>query len=332
MGLSIAQRKALAIVPKVTGVLSMTGSGLIIYDILPNRKKRKKTYFRIMCAMSIFDFVTSFMYALSTWPIPAESGALYASGTEGTCIFQGFFIQLSLAAPLYNLSLAIYYLLFITYQWKEREIKKLERFLHPAIMVIAFGIAIAGLPLRLYNNSNVWCWIAPDAADPNRGDNANFYRFALFYVELWFIIITVTILMSAVVLTIVRTEMKSAKYAMRSLSLSRQVFIQSVSYVSIFYLSWTFPTTLRILQTIGTPVPYAIFLCAVIFTPLQGFFNSLVYLKKEGFPFIMPSLARLARTTVLKRAVEKGESQHGTSRTGGDDGEQKAEEEGFENA
>jgi len=44
MGLTLTQRKALAIVPKCTGLLSMIGSGIIIFDVLRTPKKRKQTY------------------------------------------------------------------------------------------------------------------------------------------------------------------------------------------------------------------------------------------------------------------------------------------------
>lgn len=114
------------------------------------------------------------MYALSTWPIPAGSGPLYASGTTASCTVQGFFIQLSLAAPMYNLFLAAHYLLVIKYGWSAVELNAAEKRVHPLIMTIAFGIAIAGIPLKIFNNANVWCWIAPNPNDPDRGNNGKF--------------------------------------------------------------------------------------------------------------------------------------------------------------
>ncbi|KAL7541435.1 hypothetical protein ACHAWF_006936 [Thalassiosira exigua] len=250
MGLSLAQRKALAIVPKFTGLLSMIGSGVIIWDA----RKKKQTYSRIMLAMSCFDFVTSFMYALSTWPIPAGSGPLYAAGTTQTYTFQAFFIQLSLAAPMYNLCLAAYYLLVIEHGWSDVKLAAVERFAHPIVVAIAFGIAIAGLPLRIYNNANVWCWIAPNPSDPTRGNNANTYRWAFYYLELWTIIVVVTGIMLAVVLSVKRRERKTRQYSTGLTVLSSAVRTQAIYYVSAFYLTWTFPTTLRILQTMNVHV------------------------------------------------------------------------------
>jgi len=316
MGLTLTQRKALAIVPKCTGLLSMIGSGIIIFDVLRTPKKRKQTYPRIMLAMSCFDFVTSFMYALSTWPIPADSGVLYASDTTGTCTFQGFFIQLSLAAPMYNLCLAIYYMLVIKYRWSDVKLSSIEKFIHPTILILSFGIAIAGLPLKIYNNANVWCWISNNPSDPNRpinGLDANDFRWAFYYAELWSIIVVVTAIMSAVVLSVVATEKKTSKYAANKVALSKTVKVQALFYVSAFYITWTFPTTLRILQTIEVQVPYAIFLCAVIFTPLQGFFNSIIYLRPRFLRYREMKRKKkleLAGGTVTKSASKyKGASQ-----------------------
>ena len=287
MGLTLTQRKALAIVPKCTGLLSMIGSGIIIFDVLRTPKKRKQTYSRIMLSMSCFDFVTSFMYALSTWPIPADSSVLYASGTTGTCTFQGFFIQLSLAAPMYNLCLAIYYMLVIKYRWSDVKLSSIEKFIHPTILILSFGIAIAGLPLKIYNNANVWCWISNNPSDPDRpinGLDANDFRWAFYYAELWSIIVVVTAIMIAVVLSVVATEKKTSKYAANKVALSKTVKVQALFYVSAFYITWTFPTTLRILQTIEVQVPYAIFLCAVGSSTVSTRVLQQYHLLKATFP------------------------------------------------
>ena len=89
--------------------------------------------------------------------------------------------------------------------------------------------------------------------------------------------------------------------------------VQALFYVSAFYITWTFPTTLRILQTIEVQVPYAVFLCAVIFTPLQGFFNSIIYLRPRFLRYREMKRKKrleLAGGTVTKSASKyKGASQ-----------------------
>jgi len=261
----------------------MVGSALIVADVARDPKKRKQTYSRIMMAMSCFDCVTSFMFALSTWPIPAGSGSLWAAGTTGTCTLQGFFIQLSLAAPLYNLCLAVHYLLVIKYGWSDVRLAKAERRAHPVIVAVAIGIAVAGLPLEMFNNATIWCWIAPNER-MDHPKHATMYRWVFYYAELWIIIVVVSAIMILVVADVTRTEKRSSAFSAnsankRKMSMAAMVKRQAFYYVSAFYITWTFPTTLRILQTVEVPVPYAIYLCAVIFTPLQGFLNYLIYMR-----------------------------------------------------
>ena len=120
---SLAQQRQLAIWPKVTGSLSIMGSASIIYEVLRDKKKRRKVYHRIMLAMSLIDVNTSFWYALSTWPMPKDTqGVAYASGTQQSCTAQGFFVQLGLATPMYNVALAIYYCIVVRYHWKEHHL------------------------------------------------------------------------------------------------------------------------------------------------------------------------------------------------------------------
>jgi len=96
--------------------------------------------------MGVLDFVSSFWFFLSSWPMPADTpNVVYAvgklphrvsqlhrnfdsyhltmaptlpplsQGNTGSCTAQGFFVQLSLAVPFYNAMLALNYLLSIRY-------------------------------------------------------------------------------------------------------------------------------------------------------------------------------------------------------------------------
>jgi len=203
----MSQTKALAIIPHVTGPLSLIGSCSILYDILSDRnKKLKRPYYRILLGMSISDAMTSLWLGLSTWPIPRGTEGVYgAIGTTASCTCQGFFIQLMVMSPIYNLNLSVYYLLLSKYHLTEETIaKRFERYMHAGAMVIGFGFAITGLPLTLYNNANLWCWIAayPSSCEDNsgrhgnvpceRGHNAWLFRWLIFYGPIWLIIISVT--------------------------------------------------------------------------------------------------------------------------------------------
>mmetsp|Transcript_30894 Transcript_30894/g.55983 ORF Transcript_30894/g.55983 Transcript_30894/m.55983 type:complete len:333 (+) Transcript_30894:115-1113(+) len=205
--LTLAQKKALAIIPHVTGALSVVGSCSILYDILSDRnQKLKRPYYRILLGMSCADAITSLWLGLSTWPIPLGTEGVYgAVGTTASCTAQGFFIQLMVLSPIYNLNLSVYYLLLSKYQLTEEYIaKRYEKYMHAAAIIIGFGFAILGLPLTLYNNANLWCWIAayPSSCEDNSGDhgdvpctrgqNAWLFRWLIFYGPIWLIILAVT--------------------------------------------------------------------------------------------------------------------------------------------
>ena len=154
------QQKHLSIWPHFTGFLSMIGSGLIIFEVLRDPKKRRKVYHRLLLAMSICDFNTSFWYFLGTWPIPrGTSNVFAASGTQASCTAQGFFIQFGIATPIYNAALSFYYLLIIRYQWKEKRMKTTEKYLHALPLLWATSTSFAALGLATLGDDNLWCWI-----------------------------------------------------------------------------------------------------------------------------------------------------------------------------
>jgi hypothetical protein len=107
---------------------------------------------------------------------------------------------------MYNLNLSLYYLLLGKYQFTEEQFaKRCEWYMHAICNFLGFGCAILGLPLKLYNNANLWCWIAayPSGCETNsgapgdvpceRGHNAWLFRWVIFYGPIWLIIIAVTV-------------------------------------------------------------------------------------------------------------------------------------------
>lgn len=69
----------------------------------------------------------------------------------------------------------------------------------------------------------------------------------------------------------------SKKTVDRTQTISKQVFWQSIHYVISFYLTYTFPTILRFMQTIDKEVSYALFVLFGLTIPLQGFWNATVH-------------------------------------------------------
>lgn len=157
--LNHAQQKTLVIIPHITGALSILGSGSILYDIWKERThKLRMPYYRILLGMSIFDFISSISFSLSTLPMPQTS--LYARnvygvmGTEQTCTAQGFFNQFMLGGVLYNFMLSIYYALVGIYKIKDEEFtKRYEVCMHMVVVAITVGSALGktmSLPMHLF--------------------------------------------------------------------------------------------------------------------------------------------------------------------------------------
>ena len=103
------QNKVLSIIPHITGLFSLFGSSCIIIMILRDAKKKlNKPYYRLLFAMSFFDGCSSIAFGLSTWPIPVNTEGVYApKGNIQTCTAQGFWVQASIASPIYNLMLSV---------------------------------------------------------------------------------------------------------------------------------------------------------------------------------------------------------------------------------
>mmetsp|Transcript_14336 Transcript_14336/g.29506 ORF Transcript_14336/g.29506 Transcript_14336/m.29506 type:complete len:332 (+) Transcript_14336:66-1061(+) len=239
MVFSFSQRKALSIIPHITGALSVIGSLSILYDILKDRsRKLHRPYYRILLGMSFFDVFASASLGMSTLPIPKGTEGVYgAMGTTRTCAAQGFFIQLMLVSPFYNLMLAWYYLLLGKNKPLSEEAiaSKYEKYMH-AFAMIPVLFAVMGLPLTLYNSADLWCWIAaypPTCKNKDgthgpdwpceRGENAWLFRWTFFYAPLWFIIAAITVMM--IILTrAVRREEKQVIEMQKQTRLRRPSF------------------------------------------------------------------------------------------------------------
>jgi len=170
---SPGKSKALAIAPKFTALLSICGSLGIVLKVLFNERRRKKTMHRIMMGMSICDILASIWYFTSTWAIPAGTLSWFGDGeTEKifwaagdqngiSCSFAGFFNQFAVATPIYNSTLAVFYLLVVNYGWKDKRISKIEWLFHAIPVGYALITSIFAVAADLYGHVEWTCWILP---------------------------------------------------------------------------------------------------------------------------------------------------------------------------
>jgi hypothetical protein len=303
-----SRQVTIAIIPHITAIFSVLGSLFICVDILRDRKKPRMVFHRIMLGMSMSDLMASLFLCLSTWPVPSDTVGIHgAVGNLKTCQMQGFFIQLGVGTFFYTAYLAVYYLCMMRYHWKERDFKKVEPWAHGFAVGVTFGTAIASLFLGLYNNANLWCWIAPypleclNSSKNNnnnnnngvttttttceRGDNAYIYRIAFFFVWMWLAVIIVAVCMSLVVYT-VWTQRKTMRKWNNNVdkttsnnnnnnnrdSLLRAVAVQACLYIGAFLLTAIFPSLVRMFQAKWncTSTFYPLTIMTVTFFPLQG--------------------------------------------------------------
>ena len=142
----------IAILPKITGGLSAVGSGYIIQNVLRDPRKRGGSSFhRLMLGLSTSDFLSSFfVFFLSTWPMP-RGYMKYAVGTLGTCDAAGFFVAFTvLTTPLYNCSLATFFLVQLKYNWSDQRIVEMEKWLHIVPWSVGLVAGILGLIMKSY--------------------------------------------------------------------------------------------------------------------------------------------------------------------------------------
>uniref|UniRef100_A0A7S4HP79 Uncharacterized protein n=1 Tax=Odontella aurita TaxID=265563 RepID=A0A7S4HP79_9STRA len=212
---------AFAWVPRVTGVISIAASSIIVWIVLRDRAtKLTKTRYRILLGMSVADIINSTAFALSSAPTPRGTARSFgAIGTPATCIAQGFAIQLGFAEPTYSCMLSLYFVLVIKWKMRERHVRRrIEPIMHAVAWLWPLGTALAGIGMQLFNPSTTVCYMEKypqrcnkeiDGTIPcpcTRGADAFFYL--IFFAGVQIVIIFVVILwsLSAISVTVRQLE------------------------------------------------------------------------------------------------------------------------------
>ena len=162
--------RALYTIPFVTAPLSFFSSIYLMSRIFKKgRTNWRKPKEQLLLGLSLLDIFGSFAFSWSTVPAPAKEHGVYPTyGTIATCNAQGFGVQVGIAVPLYNAALCLYYILTIRYKWRGKDLMKwLIPAIHVFILTFAFGMASAGLFLKIYGQAGIMgCWIKPKYSSP----------------------------------------------------------------------------------------------------------------------------------------------------------------------
>ena len=269
--------KALVWTQRSSGILSLSGSLLIILSIITKpRNVRWSPYNQIVLSISFFDSLSSIAYIIGTSLTPKELGLHGSIGNEATCGFQAWLFQIGIASVYYSVLLCVYFLLVVKYDWTERRFNKVAKWVHLGVGTIGLIMAFAVIPFA--SPDWRWCYLGtpPQAASWLPG--------------LFFFVIPVALcILAMTVLTVIfvrhvqqvyrKTQSKSMKQNRKGKgqkrgSLASRAFWQSVWFLAVFYAVWPLQFAAFVVPTV--PSNYWIYLLAAIFGPLQGFLNALV--------------------------------------------------------
>jgi len=262
---------------RIASLLSLLGSGYILWDVLSNPKNRVTVYHQLLAAMAFFDFINAVAWVFARMPIPQEVSFYVAGsmGTKQTCKTQAFFIQLGYTSVLYNVSLSLYYVLVIVMGWRESDLRKMRGMMHGCPLVVGVGLAFAGIPF--YHWYVYGCHLLP----PPFGELWTVMVFSV--IPLGFSVLSITVSMFIVYLTVRRNARASRKWSfgVGKNSLESKVFWQALLYTLSFYITWPIFFSVYIAATDYTQGydvgRYALLAVVSFVAPLQGFTNFLVY-------------------------------------------------------
>lgn len=290
------QRRVLQNVRLAVAPISLLGSSLIFYVLSRDRptiQQCSPTFRRIMMGLCFFDLVSSATYVvLGPWAVPEASGTSYgAHGTTTTCGVMGFGLHQMLGSGLYSTCLALYHCLVIVYGYKEGWIaKRMEPWMHlisAGFPLVTGSYALAAEFMNPLENIPGFCWIAPypwhcpdyEEIPCERGED----YLTLSHICGPYLFAPTSLLMVAcmwlIFRSVRRTEARLRRYAdsgrAAAWEMSRQAGWTGIRYVLSFFLTFIFAVILQVNDTANEDFIWS--LLAMIFMPLIGLFNALIF-------------------------------------------------------
>ena len=297
-------------VPRITGTISFISSSLILLLIFRSRIKLSTIYHRIMFGMSLADLFASAAMALTTLPMPKPDDPYWDTtgeewigqpklGNVQTCAAQGFFFSTGINVMYgYNGALCAYYASAIAFQMNESAIKKkVEPFLHAIPLLFGFSFVIPAFYFKLYNaiTNEAWC------------------TFFVINPSAWVDVITLTLIASMMALFIVivlsfiliiwRVQQNAKQFNLKNRSENGEgheieairvikdahrntklIIVQSLTYTGAFLLTLLFPLVNTVNYSIVGNQTRSLLISKflLVFLPLQGFFNFLIFFWHKG--------------------------------------------------
>ena len=282
--------------------LSIIVSICVIYHIIFRAKgKLTRLYHRIILGMYIFCVIESIFKFLGQWPMKKGTmNAIGASGTVGSCEFQGAMITLGHAVLVYYASLSIYAYLSIENDFNVDALKQREWMIHVAAILIPMLPTIFAIAKNLYNPKAFVCTVVngydpPDCLHQNvsecqvRGteydQNIIFFLFLPFYLCLIFsTLITVLLVYKQVAHREKAEQYLGKRRYIHEFRMKKAVVVtkQALLYLFACYLSYGVDQTVAALDYFEVHVPFAWHVIGEVLFSFHGVIIAVVHIIASG--------------------------------------------------
>eukprot|EP00835_Amoeboradix_gromovi_P003588 NODE_244_length_13037_cov_0.560442.p3 type:complete len:301 gc:universal NODE_244_length_13037_cov_0.560442:6663-5761(-) len=293
--LSTSQKyEILGIVTKVASVPSIIGSSVILHRFFNSEEALKRNLSqRIIFYMSILDFVCSVMFFIGPWFFD----------NQYSCTFQGFVIEMTLAAPLWNFAHTTNILLRVIFGVNAEKANRLEPFYH----AIAWGIPIVGGIIGISRDSMVpvggWCWFNSSEIG---------LRFGSFYAWVFFCV-TYNIMVAFSVLLFIRNKQRDSGFKLSKKTMRSAK--NQLYYVAALCISFGPSSITRIVQTVTGEEIFWLQIIQAATLPLQGALNCIIYLSIQGVIFKKVNSSKSGNESQSSSASYQKLSHSGTEST-----------------
>lgn len=292
-----AQRVVLSYLMKPSAVLSFSVCTIVSIQIFRDKKRMSYMYHRLALAMCIISSVNSFVVFFQNWSIPSgTAGCIHAFGNIATCTLTGFLNQVGLANQYYYVSLSIYVFFALKCEFRQQNIKWIEKYIHFGAFVIPVGSAIYLAYAEMFNPIGSFCWInaAPEGCDREYSPCVRGSKNIATYVFIFGIIPTACNLIIAPIIIFAcymieqlkhKKNVTSGRLKGKMIILERArreksmlIVRQGAIYLLTFYMSYIIPSIAATMQVATQRHNFYLTALSQIFYPMDGLFFTMGYL------------------------------------------------------
>lgn len=184
---------------------------------------------------------------------------------------------MGITSVYYNVALCFYFLVVVKFNWTERKLKKVRKWIHLGILAIGTAMSFAVIPFVTAGWR--WCYL----------NKPPYYESWLpgvffFILPIGICMIGMTVLLAFFVKYVHQVERKSNKWKLsgntpKRRSLASRTFWQSLYFLAVFYMVWPIQFVAFIIPLVESS--YWAYLLAAVLGPLQGFLNAMVVFSRD---------------------------------------------------